>query len=57
VFLKVKITSLSLNGRRILRSPSSLSMGEGEGEGVKFDNLNISPSPKIPSHKGRGVQM
>jgi len=20
-----------------------------------FDNLNISPSPKIPSHKGRGI--
>jgi len=37
VFLKVKITSLSLDGR-------------GIGRGCKFDNLNISTSPKIPSH-------
>jgi len=44
VFLKGRITSLSLNGR-------------GIGRGCKFDNLNISPSPKIPSHKGRGIQL
>jgi len=44
VFFKVKITSLSLNGR-------------GIGRGCIFDNLNIFPSPKIPSHKGRGVYM
>jgi len=44
VFLKVRITSLSLNER-------------GIGRGCIFDNLNISPSPKIPSHKGRGLQL
>jgi len=39
VFFKIRITSLSLDGR-------------GLGRGCKFDNLNISPPLKSPPTRG-----
>jgi len=55
VTFKVRITSLSLNGEKDIKIASLSLYGGGIGRGCKFNNLNISPFPKIPSHKERGM--